>query len=137
MKIGDLAECSIWLNGTETDAMFTRWKADCPYMMANEHDPVLKLGPLKFEIKRPGEARVPQVPSHVFGPDVRLLVATAEVIGFETRKSSFVNDLEERDLAKLRAITRRQHGHRGPLTDEQCDQIIERLGPLAAAETVH
>lgn len=137
MKIGDLAECAIWLDGMETDTMLGRWKTDCQYMMANEHDPVLKLGPLKFEIKRPGEDRVPQVPDHVAGPDVRLLVATAEVIGLQPRKASFVNDLTERDLVKLRAITRRQHGHRGPLTDEQCDQIIERLGPMAAAETVH
>lgn len=138
MKPGDLAECAIWLQGTETDDMLRQWKADCAYMMANGHDPVLKLGPLTFEIKRPGSDRVPPVPERITGPDVRLLIATAEVLGFETaRPASFIGDLAESDLVKLRGITRRQHGHRGPLSDAQCDQIIDRLGPVAAGHVLH
>lgn len=138
MKPGDLAECAIWLNGTETDAMLRQWKSDCAFMMASGHEPSLKLGPVLFEIKRPGEDRVPSVPDRIKGPDVRLLVATAVVLGFEAAKrASFVDDLSERDLRKLRGITRRQHGHRGPLTDAMCDQIIDRLGPVAAGHVVH
>lgn len=105
--------------------------------MAHSNDPVMRLGPLSFEIKRLGQERVPQVPSHLQGPDVRLLIATAEVLGFEVlRTGSFVDSLDKGDLAKLRNATRREHGKRGHLTSEQCDQIIERLGPVAAAETV-
>lgn len=134
MKPGDLAECAIWLDGTETLAMLRQWKADVSYMMAHGHDPVLKLGPVSFELKHPGQDRVPQVPDHLQGPDVRLLIATAEVQGFEIKRAgSFVSELGKRDLARLRAATRREHGK---LSDEQCDQIIERLGPVAAAETV-
>ncbi|MHC2163128.1 hypothetical protein [Bradyrhizobium ottawaense] len=136
MKIGDLAECAIWLEGTETDAMLKQWATDCPFMMANTHEPKLKLGPVDFEIKRPGQDRVPPVPDHVKGPDVRLLVATAEVLGFEqVRKESFLSELSEADLVRLRASTRKAHGRQLP--DNVCDQIIERLGPVAAGVVLH
>lgn len=135
MKSGDLAECAIWIDGTETETMLRQWMTDCGYMMAHAHDPVLKLGPIQFEIKRPGQDRVPQVPDHLSGPDVRLLVATAEVLGFETTKrESFIDQLDKRDLIRLRSITRKGSSKR--LTDAQCDQLIERLGPNAAAQTV-
>lgn len=135
---GDLAECAIWLDGRESDAMLRQWKADAAYLMSNGHEPALRLGPVSFEIKRPGGDRVPPVPAQIAGPDVRLLIATAEVIGFETAKrASFIDDLAEADLVKLRGLTRRQHGHRGPLSDAQCDQIIERIGPLAAGQVLH
>lgn len=133
MKPGDLAEYAIWVDGTESEAMLRQWKADCGYMMAQAHDPVLKLGPLSFEIKRPGEDRVPPVPDRISGPNVRLLVATAEVLGFErVAKRSFLAELDRKDLARLRTATRRTSGD---LTDVQCDAIIERLGPVAA--TLH
>lgn len=139
MKPGDLAECSIWITGTESEAMLRQWKSDCPYLMSrSEGEPFLKLGPISFEIKRPGDDRVPQVPDHIAGPDVRLLVATAEVLGFETSKhSSFVDELSPRDLERLRAATRRQHGKRGHLTDAMCDQIIDQMGPVSAAKGVN
>src|SRR6266849_5685169 len=124
MKPGDLAEFSIWINGTESETMLRQWKTDVAYMMSQAHEPKLKLGPVSFEIKRPGEDRVPQVPDHIAGPEVRLLIATAEVLGFEiAKRASFLDEIEERDLVKLRKITRRQHGK---LSDEQCDQLIER-----------
>lgn len=135
MKIGDLAECAIWLDGTETDAMLRQWKADCPYLISQGHDPVLKLGPIMFELKRPGEDRVPQVPDHLNGPDVRLLVGTAEVLGFQVaHKASFLSELAEADLVRLRAATRRAQGRNLP--DAVCDQIIERMGPVTAG-TLH
>lgn len=138
MKPGDLAELAIWIEGTETDEMLRQWRSDCVYLMAQNHEPPLKLGPVSFEIKRPGDDRVPAVPDRIKGPDVRLLIATAEVLGFETAKrATFVDDLSEADLVKLRGVTRRKLGHKGPLTDMQCDQIIERLGPVAAGMALH
>lgn len=131
MKIGDLAECAIWLDGTETEEMLRQWRVDCPFMMAQAHDPVLRLGPVSFEIKRPGEDRVSPVPDRIKGPDVRLLVATAEVVGLETVKAeSFVSGLDKRDLIRLRKATRAAHGRNYP--DAICDQIIERMGPVTA-----
>jgi hypothetical protein len=136
MKPGDLAECAIWLDGTESDAMLKQWKADCSYLMSHSGDPVLRLGPVNFELKRPGQERVPQVPDHLHGPDVRLLIATAEVLGFEpVRKASFLSELSPRDLQRLRTATR--NTHRGPLSDDMCDQIIERMGPISAARGVN
>jgi hypothetical protein len=133
VKIGDVVECAIWLDGTESEAMLRQWATDCPYVMANSQEPKLKLGPVAFELKRPGEDRVPQVPDHVKGPDVRLLVGTAELIGFEpVRKESFLSELSEADLVKLRKATRKAHGRKLP--DAACDQIIERLGPVAATQ---
>jgi len=136
MKIGDLAECAVWIDGTESEAMLRQWKADCAYMMASGQEPKLRLGPVKFEIKKPGEDRVPPVPDRIKGPDVRLLIATAEVLGFEVvAKQSFVDGLDKRDLRRLRAATRQAHGSQLP--DSVCDQIIERLGPVAAGVMVH
>lgn len=138
MILGDLAECAIWIDGTETEAMLRQWRADVGYLMANGHEPKLVLGPIDFEIKWPGQDRVPQVPDRISGPDVRLLIATAEVVGFETAKrATFVDDLSEADLRKLRGITRRKLGHKGPMTDAQCDQLIDRLGPVAAGMAVN
>lgn len=133
MKIGDLVECAVWLEGTESDAMLKQWATDCPYMMANSQEPALKLGPVEFEIKRPGQDRVPPVPDHIKGPDVRLLVGSAVVLGFEpVKKQSFLNELSEADLVRLRKATRKAHGRKLP--DAVCDQIIERLGPVAATQ---
>lgn len=137
MKLGDLAECAVWIDGTETTDHLKQWKTDCSYIMANGHDPVLKLGPVSFEIKYPGQDRVPPVPDRIKGPDVRLLIATAEVVGFEIKRAySFVSDLDKGTLARLRAVTRKQM--KRVLTDDQCDQIIERVGPGAAvSQAVH
>lgn len=131
MKIGDLAEYAIWVDGTESEQMLRQWKSDCAYVMAHSHEPALKLGPLSFEIKQPGDDRVPPVPDRISGPSARLLVATAEVLGFEVvAKDSFVAGLDKRDLSKLRKATREAQGRHLP--DAICDQIIERMGPVAA-----
>lgn len=136
MKIGDLAEYAIWVDGTESEAMLRQWRADVGFMMAQAHEPKPKLGPLSFEIKRPGDDRVPPVPDRISGPNVRLLIATAEVLGFETtRKASFADDLDKKDLKRLRTATRQAHGWHLP--DNVCDQIIDRLGPVAGAATLH
>lgn len=132
MTIGDLAEYAIWVDGTESEQMLRQWKADCGFMMAQSHEPALELGPLSFEIKQPGEDRVPSVPDRIKGPNVRLLVATAEVLGFEAVKpaSSFVDHLSAADLMRLRKATRNVQGR--DLPDAICDQIIDRMGPVAA-----
>jgi hypothetical protein len=136
MKLGDLAECAVWIDGTESEAMLRQWKTDCSFMMASSQEPRLKLGPISFDIKRPGEDRVPPVPERISGPSVRLLVATAEVLGFETVKAeSFVSELSEADLVRMRKATRKAHGRNLP--DNVCDQIIDRLGPVAAGVMVH
>src|SRR3990167_11391615 len=126
MKPGDIAELSIWLDGTETE---------------QQHG--VTLGPIEFTVKRPGDDRVPQVPSHIEGPDVRLLVGEAKVVyapQYTIQPSTaFVADLDKDDLLKLRVMTRRAHARTHPgdrLSDKHCDAIIERLGPDVAVQTL-
>ena len=144
MKIGDKLEMAIWLSGKETEQDRTRWEADVckeAERIAQAND--VLLGVAEFTVKRPGEDRVPQVPNHISGPDVQLLVMEIPILGVRqrvvSRQTGFVHDLVKEDLEKLRRITRRAHarampGHR--LHDYECDQIIERLGPDTAAKTL-
>lgn len=145
MKPGDLAEVAIWMTGAEPDFQVQHWKTVvCASiaLQAEESDGV-KFGPWKFVEKRPGEDRVPKVPGHISGPDVRLLVATAEVGPGKPKVmagTGFVEDLTKEDRDRLRKITRRVHAksHKGmpALTDAQCDTVIERLGPEAVVATL-
>lgn len=144
MKPGDTIEAAIWLSGTETEEQMLRWKNMEVPAALREAEQVygVRIGPPEFTIKRPGDDRVPPVPAHISGPDVRLLICEAEVYpgkpAIIARQSGFVHDLRPDDLAKLRKITRRacyeKTGQR--LTDHQADQIIERLGPDAAVKTL-
>ena len=139
MRPGDRVECAIWLSGTETEQEIARWKTvDCHEIArrTEEHHGVA-LGPWTFVIKRPGEERVPPVPEHIQGPDVRLLVG--ECVAGQgrpkvERATGFVADLGKHDLEKLRRITRRARRKAGGglLTNSECDQIIEALGPQVA-----
>ena len=139
MRPGEPVECAIWLSGTETAEQIERWKTqDCADIARRTEEVYgVRLGPWKFETKRPGEDRVPPVPDHINGPDVQLLVGVALVAYGKPRiehETGFVADLDKDDLKKLRALTRRARAKAGhpPLTNRQCDQIIEALGPKVA-----
>ena len=162
MKAGEVLEMSIWLDGSETQAMIEHYQRDMiPSVLK---DSAKKAGalisPATFEVKRPGEERVPPVPKwledRIAGTGRRavavpgvlvsdqpveapvLLVAEARVLGpapdFSAR--SFLSDLSPLDLKKLRAITKRSwlenNPSAGPLTDSEADAIIEKHGPDAA-----
>lgn len=138
-EIGDVLECAIWLSGMEPEEMLARWKdVDCPGSLCAAADGrEILTGPISFTVKRPGDDRVPSPPDHISGPDVRLLVAEAVVIGHRTLDggSSFLLDLEPDDLARLRAVTRRAYAKvhpGGALSDAECDMAINRTGPDAA-----
>ena len=145
MKPGDMLEIAIWLSGTETPEQIAQWK-DIDSLAAVAHaerEFGVNIGPLEFSIKVPGEDRVPPVPDHIAGPDVKLLVGEAKVAyrpGYTiVPATGFVSDLEKDDREKLRGITRRAHAKRHPgdrLTDRHCDQIIEALGPDVAVKTL-
>lgn len=144
MNIGDVIQAAIWIDGTETQEMRQAFERDVTAVVAEgQADHGVVVGPVIWSEKRPGDERVPPVPNHIQGPDVRLLVAEAEVIGLAPPGvgSFVVNELEPDDLERLRRITRRAyetmmtaHGHRGVdrLSDRQCDTIINDLGPEAA-----
>lgn len=142
MRVGEVIESAIWITGNEPVEIRRQYECDVTQAiddLCNEHG--FSHGPVKFIEKRPGEERVPPVPDHIQGDMVRLLVAEA-VIDYHnvcTSEGSFVANLEKKDLDSLRKITRRAWAKKHPhdtLSDHQCDEYIEELGPDAALETL-
>lgn len=142
MKVGEYIESAIWITGDESPEIRTRYERDVMQAVADlcseegfEHGPVI------FTEKRPGDDRVPQVPDHVHGSRVRLLVGEAQIIGnsVTTSEGSFIANLDKKDLVRIRAITRNGLAKHRPdyvMTDNECDQYIEQYGPEAAVETL-
>lgn len=143
MRPGDILENAIWLTGTEMPDLIQRYKDECGESLRTAAaDAGFLMAPIIWTEKRPGDERVPTVPDHIQGPDVRLLVAEAKVLCRAPiiNSNSFLLDLDHKDLGRLREITRRQHAKSCPgavsLTDQQCDAIIEEIGPQAAYDVV-
>lgn len=142
-QVGDRIDvCAIWLSGLETPEMFRQWKLDVAEVMSARAGRY-NLGPVIWTEKKPGDERVPPVPPHIQGPDVRLLVGEAVILGVKLSMKSqigFTHDLEPDDLALLRRLTRRQYERTYPgrerLTDRQCDTLINDLGPQAALDAM-
>jgi hypothetical protein len=146
LQPGHLIEVSIWLSGKEAEIDLLHWK--CIILEDRrrrfEHDFEFELGPWQYEEKRPGGERVPQVPKHISGPDVRLLVATATVGKSKPRIEvkpalPFAEDLTVKDRMTLRKITREAWAKAHPeqrLSDRNCDEIINGLGPDVAVKTL-
>lgn len=137
MKIGDVIEAAIWITGDENQSTRKRYEQDvCQAISDMSADARFEHGPVIFTEKRPGDDRVPPVPDHIHGSRVRLLVAESTVTGIavQTPKGSFVANLEKKDLLRLRLITRM--AAKSELTDDECDKIIEEIGPEAAVDTL-
>ena len=137
MKTDDLIESAIWITGDESPSLRTRYEQDERLAIDDAcAEEGMEHGPVTFTEKRPGEDRVPPVPDHIQGSRVRLLVAESIVTGMavQTSQGSFVANLEKKDLMRLRLITRR--ASKVTLTDQECDEIIEAIGPEAAVETL-
>lgn len=141
MKLGDVIESAIWLSGEESEELRTFYEKDVEFAIATmcAQEGCLH-GPVSFTEKHPEDDSVPQVPHHISGTRIRLLVAEAEVIGrkLENKPDSFVANLDRKDLVRLRKITRvaAAQGAGKLLNDAQCDEIIERYGPEAALDTL-
>jgi len=141
MKPGDLAEWAIWLSGKETEEHMHHFKeVVIPNVIKRtEQERGVKLANVRFVIKKPGEDRVPKVPDHISGPDVRLFVFVADVHPADSKpviakeEPGFVNDLKPEDQQRLREIARRMHKRANPalprLKDHECDRIINMVGP--------
>ena len=138
LRPGEVIETAIWMTGEEPDGLKGRFERDLRANLATmaSAEGVI-IGPLVMTEMRPGEECVPEVPEYIQGPDVRLLVAEATVVG-ETYESegAFVADLEPKDLERLRSILRRVHQSYNPgkpdVTTEKCDEYINANGPDAA-----
>ena len=142
MKIGTVLEAAVWVTGEESPEMLDRFSKDLLRAVDRkcEMEGVLH-GPLRMIFKHPSEDRVPAVPDHVQGICVRFLIGEADVVGYKpiTSEGSFIANLDKKDLVRLRVITRqaaKKHLGDGHLTDQQCDEVIEELGPGAALDTL-
>ena len=141
MNIGDVIESAIWLNGEESVEDRQRFELEvCQAIDLACTDEGFVHGPVTFIEKRPGEDRVPEVPDHIQGQRVRLLVAETEITAkrFESKPVSFIANLDRMDLIRLRKLTREAHHKKlnGGLTDAECDALIEEYGPEAAVDTL-
>lgn len=138
LRPGEVLETAIWMTGKEPEGLKGRFERDLRAVLASmaENEGVI-IGPLVMTEKRPGDERMPEVPGYIQGPDVRLLIGEAVVVGdvFES-EGAFVADLEPKDLERLRSILRRVHQTYNPgkpeLTTEKCDEYINQHGPDAA-----
>lgn len=142
MKPGETLEAAIWLDGGETSEQLRQFKADMGEVIGEKCQSGDMLhGPLRFIEKQIGEDRVPPVPDHIQGLDVRLMVVEADITGYapQPNKRVFVGDLEPKDLQRLRVITRTAYEPNNlgqTLTDIECDDVIEELGPDSALRTL-
>ncbi len=141
IRVGQTFEAAIWIDGRETPEQRAQFETDLKEAMRQiSHKHRLALKATVFVEKKPGEDRVPPVPDHIQGPNVRLLVAEAEVMAVlpDLVRNSFLGDLDPIDLQRLRIITRRVgklYGNK-TMTDQECDRIIEAGGPEAAMNAV-
>jgi hypothetical protein len=136
--VGDMVETAIWLTGDESKELRERYEGDVRLAMDDLCTELgLVHGPILFSVQRPGEERVPEVPDHISGQCVRLLVGQTLIVDKAptiSNEGSFINNLDPKDLFRLRDITRRVAPHY--LTDAECDAVIEELGVDTALETL-
>ena len=140
MKIGEIIESAIWLTGDESEETRKRYEQDVTEAIDYFcHKNEFTHGPVAFVEKLPGTDRVPAVPAHISGPRIRLLVAESTITAKAviTPQGSFIANLDKHDLDRLRKITRRAGMKtRRILSDAECDDIIEKLGPATALDTL-
>lgn len=135
MRVGDVVETAIWLDGRESKeqrSAFEREVTDVIDLTCQNNGFIH--GEVRFTLKHPYDDRVPEVPEHIKGTQARLLVAEADIIAkaIESR-STFISNLEKKDLQALRKITKQVYLKKGHLlNDGQADQVIEILGPETA-----
>ena len=145
MNPGETVESAIWVDGTEPDQLLDRYRTDVMNALleiASAQN--VALTPLRWTEKAPGDDRVPEVPDHIQGPSVRLLVAEADVKALPST-GNFLAELEVRDLALLRRLTREGYqrwwaktfsDRCRPLTNPQCDTLINDIGVEAAMDSL-
>jgi len=141
MKVGDTVETAMWLTGDEPREMVERFKLE----VTGAIDELCETegyfhGEVIFMEKHPDDERVPEVPEHIQGQKVRLLVGESPLVVKlpEETEKSFVANLDRKDLTKLRLLTRKaaaKHFKR-VLSDIQADEIIESLGIDSALATL-
>lgn len=140
MNTGDVVQNAIWINGEESGEDRVRYENDvCDAIEDLCTEEGFNHTKVEFVEKHPMDADVPEVPNHIFGERVRLLVGEALILNkvVESPEGSFVANLELKDLKRLRSIIHKNRpSNVPPLSNMECDEIIEQIGPEAALSTL-
>lgn len=138
MNPGDRVEAALWYNADQPGERGRAVEGVRKALDGIAAQQMVTIGAPEFEDLAPDDRRLTHEPPAHFTGSPKVLLATARVETVLSRPTPLSEDLERADLERLRAVTRR---HRPGLTDEECDAIIDRLGPESAArairETVH
>lgn len=139
LKPKDTAQLATWISDETDPKVIETWKTKtAPAIFKEGADEVgVILGPITFYELKPGEQNAGTPGDEVQGTNVRLLVAHCEVVAVkqDLNDNLWLADLDSADLKLLRRITRcAARPHR--LTDEQCDEIIARHGPVVAQKLI-
>lgn len=151
----DTAELAVWVTDDDPPSKLKWWKTEeAPRLFEESAEAAgMKLSPIRWYELKPGEGRAGTPPKGIQGTNVRLLVAECDVVGMRPIANEavpFTLELSRSDLKKLRDATRRAYGlvigsdgkTLRKLRADECDKIINLLGPEAAAReavnaTVH
>ena len=88
MQLGEVAEIAMWADGRETTDDLKKFSMDIKFGIERLGDKEgLIFSPIRVNELRPGEGRSPKVPKHISGPNVRLIVGEATVMGFRAKGS--------------------------------------------------
>jgi hypothetical protein len=139
-------ELAMWITDDDPPQKIKWWREEeVPRLFRESAEAAgVRIGPISFYELAPGEDRAGWPPDCVQGINVRLLVAEADIIGLahvQAGPKPFSMDLSYPDLQKLRSATRRAYGRVlaadgktwRPMTDVECDKIIDMMGPEVAA----
>ncbi len=139
-KLGSEMEFAIWYDANE----YLDPINSCRESMEDAIDAIcvknnIGHGKISYEILKPGDDRVPSVPSwleNTNGALPKLFVATTKTkimsSAHQEPDKGIIEDLDKKDIVRLRIITQREY-HKvypndTPLTNHECDQIIDKLG---------
>lgn len=140
LKIGDILPAALWYNPWQPQD-YDRAKEGITETLGlvAENDGVT-ISPVTFEVLEWNDDRLPEPPKWAHN-GVKCLLGEAVITGYvsDIKVTSFLADLDKKDLERLRDIQRRVHRKYYPgevLTDAQCDSLIEQIGPEAAFDAV-
>lgn len=138
IRIGTFCECAAWFNPANPKAHDGTKSALVVAMAMLQGENGVVFGEFTWMILQPGDDRVPDPPDDA--PNgVELMLVEAQVVKAKTplEKASFITDLAFSDLDMLRKLTRKGAAEYGQtLTDDECDAIIEHIGPKMAEQVL-
>lgn len=129
-KVGDMLEAALWFNSANPldKVQAQRGVREALEIMATSIG--LLVGDIIWEEIGPEDGRVP-VPPEAYSGTPMCLYGMAPVVAVRRQAvSAFTHELEEEDLAVMRRHTRSGAGQH--LTDAECDEIINGIGPDVA-----